>query len=146
MILTTSSLFCKSSLLLTILQFFSSFVCFAIFLYFKLFCNSSLPLSVLQFCSASSCSAILLLLLSIPHLLLISEFYLTLHILSVSHCAYCNFPFLTVQLIFHSERPTTHSHCVFLLYTTTPSITPQIPRTTLQELKTNRPRTMIRFC
>jgi hypothetical protein len=69
-------------------------------------------------------------LLSIPHLLLISEFYLTLRILLVSHCAYCNFPFFTVQLIFHSEQPTTHSHCVFLLYTTTTSVTPQNPRTT----------------
>jgi hypothetical protein len=39
-------------------------------------------------------------LLSIPHLLLISDFYLTLRILLVSHCAYYNFPFLTVQLIF----------------------------------------------
>jgi hypothetical protein len=39
-------------------------------------------------------------LLSIPHLLLISNFYLTLRILLVSHCAYCNFSFLTVQLIF----------------------------------------------
>jgi hypothetical protein len=75
-------------------------------------------------------------LLSIPHLLLISEFYLTLRILLVSHCAYCNFPFFTVQLIFHSEQPTTHSHCVFLLYTTTTSVTPQNPRTTtLQQLK-----------
>jgi hypothetical protein len=41
-----------------------------------------------------------ILLLSIPHLLLIFEFYLTLRILLVSHCAYYNFSFLTVQLIF----------------------------------------------
>jgi hypothetical protein len=55
-------------------------------------------------------------LFSIPHLLLISEFYLTLRILLVSHSAYCNFPFFIVQIIFHSEQPTTHSHCVLLLY------------------------------
>jgi hypothetical protein len=62
--LTTSSLFCKSGLLLTVLQFFSSSLC-----------NSAL---------LQACSAILLLLLSIHHLLLISEFYLTLRILSPS--------------------------------------------------------------
>jgi hypothetical protein len=69
-------------------------------------------------------------LLSIPHMLLISDFYLTLRILLVSHYAYCNFPFFTVQLIFHSEQPPTHSHCVFLLYTTTTLVTPQKSRTT----------------
>jgi hypothetical protein len=84
------------------------------------------------FFSASSCFAILLLLLSIPHLLLISEFYLTLRILSVSHCTYCNFPFLTVQLIFFIKnyQPHTVTAC-FFLYSTTPSVTPQIPRKTL---------------
>jgi hypothetical protein len=43
----------------------------------------------------------------------------------ISHCAYCNFPFLTVQLIFPSEQPTTHSHCMFLL-TTSSAVTPRI--------------------
>jgi hypothetical protein len=77
-----------------------------------------------------------ILLLSIPHPLLISEFYLTLRIFLVSHSAYYNFPFFTVQLIFHSEQPTMHSHCVFILYTTTTSVTPQNPRTTtLKQLK-----------
>ena len=51
-------------------------------------------------------------LLSMPHMLLISKFYLTLCILSVSHCTYCNFPFLTVQLIFYSERPNFHSRLI----------------------------------
>jgi hypothetical protein len=43
----------------------------------------------------------------------------------ISHCAYYNFPFLTVQLIFPSEQPTMHSHCMFLL-TTSSTVTPQI--------------------
>jgi hypothetical protein len=94
-------------------------------------CHSSFSL----FCSLKLQKENYISLISIPHMLLISEFYLTLRILLVSHCAYYKFPFFIVQLIFHSEQPTTHSHCVLLFYTTTPSVTPQIPRTTLQQLK-----------
>jgi hypothetical protein len=59
-----------------------------------------------------------ILLLSIPHMLLISEFYLSLHILFVSHYAYCNFPFFTVELIF-LFRTTNHTqslHVSFIYY------------------------------
>jgi hypothetical protein len=102
-------------------------------------CNSSMLLYVLQFYSASSCSAILLLLLCIQHLLLIYEFYLTLRILSVSHCAYCNFPFLPVQIIFHSKQPIPHSHYVFLLCIPTTSVTPRIPRKTMLQPLNRQP-------
>jgi hypothetical protein len=63
-------LFCNSSLLLSVLQFFSASICSAILLCFKLFCNSSLT----SVCSTS--------------------------LSFISHYAYCNFTFLTVQLIF----------------------------------------------
>jgi hypothetical protein len=78
------------------------------------FCSSgcSLPLhffsaSLAQASKRKNCIS----LLSIPHLLLISEFYLTLLLTLL-----LNFPFLTVQLIFHSEQPTFHSHCMFPFY------------------------------
>jgi hypothetical protein len=124
-ILTTSSLFCKSGLLLIVLQFFSSSVCSAILLCFKLFCNSSLPLSVLQLCSASSCSAILLFFYLFCNSALLqavlqffSCFCLFLMCYSslsfISHCAYCRshtahtviFPFLQFNSFFiQNDRP-----------------------------------------
>ena len=111
-------MFCKSGLLLIVLQFFSSFICSAILLFLCLFYNSSLLQVFLQF---YSCFCLFLICYS--------------SLSFISHYAYFNFHFLIVQLIFHSERTTTHSHCVFLLCTATPSITPQIPRTMLQQLK-----------
>jgi hypothetical protein len=70
-------------------QFLPVFFCSISLIFFKLFCNSSLPLSVQQVCSASTFfyhSSLLQL-----ALLFCSDFYLTLHICSISYCTYSPF-------------------------------------------------------
>jgi hypothetical protein len=73
-------------------------LCSAILLCFYLFYNSSLLLSVLQFYSASICSAVMLCFKLFCNFSLTSVCSTSLSF--ISHYAYCNFTFLTVQLIF----------------------------------------------
>jgi hypothetical protein len=99
-ILTTLSLFCKSDLLQTVLQFFSSSVYSAGLLCINFFCHSALLQLTLLFCSA---------------------FNFTLHICSISYCASSPFPFL--QFHSFSSRTTNLSHSVsFSFIHTSPTV------------------------
>jgi hypothetical protein len=106
--LTYLSLFYKSGLLSSFLQFFSSSVCLAGLLCINFFFHSALLLLFLSFCSAFSLSVILL--------CFCSAFHLTLHI-SKSHTMHLLiFPFLPFHCFLMRNSPP-YIVCLVFFYT-----------------------------